>query len=99
MIALREDCYLHLRKLRHKDTELSKVTQSLSKAGIRTKAVWLPSGCLQDDNFTTSFPQLPATASYLAMSLKPVLPSGDQVFLSKIKVELKVHAVSFQYYL
>ena len=28
MIALREDCYLHLRKLRHKDTELSKVTQS-----------------------------------------------------------------------
>ena len=42
----------------------------------------LPSGCLQDDNFTTSFPQLPATASYLAMSPKPALPSGNQVFLT-----------------
>lgn len=57
-------------------------TVTKQQGGIWPKAVWLPSGCLQDDNFTTSFPQLPATASYLAMSLKLVLPSGDQVFLT-----------------
>lgn len=99
-----------LRKLRDRDVmEWSKITagkqesQDLNQGSLTAKSVLLTLNCTTQWMFTRwkfyiPFPQLPATANYIAMSPKPALPSGDHAFwLSKIKAESKGHTVSSQY--